>query len=177
MNSDFAKTIQELRRGRKLSQRRAAAELGISQALLSHYENGARQPKLTSVRKIARFYGVTADELLGHPARERNMPECEARLIGDVTETIEYVESVFGETTASLAARYLAAAVRNVRAITEDPNCPYDPRVHLDIREAEAALYDAARNAEGGEKNGDEVVIAAAAEKTPGGKRGGGAAE
>ncbi|MDR2420821.1 MAG: helix-turn-helix domain-containing protein [Oscillospiraceae bacterium] len=146
MNSDFAKTIHGLRLERKLSQRRAASELGISQAVLSHYEKGVRQPKLACVRKIAAFYGVTADELLGNPGEaRRRMPECEENLLGEVSEAIEHVENAFGETTAAIAARYLAAAVRNVRAITDDPNRSYDPRVHLGIREAEAALYEAAR--------------------------------
>jgi transcriptional regulator with XRE-family HTH domain len=147
MNSDFAKTIHELRVGRKLSQRRAASELGISQALLSHYENGVRQPKIASVRKLAAFYGVTADELLGHPSKPRKMPECEKKLLSVVSDAIEYVKDSFDETTASLAAEYITAIVRNVRAITADPNCPYDPTVHLDIRSAEAALYEAARSA------------------------------
>ena len=39
----FAQILSELRRTVGLSQRKAAADLGISQALLSHYENGARR--------------------------------------------------------------------------------------------------------------------------------------
>ena len=38
----FAQILSELRRTAGLSQRKAAADLNISQALLSHYENGAR---------------------------------------------------------------------------------------------------------------------------------------
>lgn len=36
----FAQILSELRRTAGLSQRKAAADLNISQALLSHYENG-----------------------------------------------------------------------------------------------------------------------------------------
>lgn len=38
MNSDFPRIITLLRKERGISQKNAAAALGISQALLSHYE-------------------------------------------------------------------------------------------------------------------------------------------
>ena len=61
----FSETMCLLRRERGLTQRAAAAELRISQALLSHYENGAREPGLDFLRRACRFYGVSADYLLG----------------------------------------------------------------------------------------------------------------
>ena len=65
MKSDFADILSRLRREKGLSQRGAAADLGVSQALLSHYENGAREPKLEFVVRACDYYGVTADFLLG----------------------------------------------------------------------------------------------------------------
>jgi transcriptional regulator with XRE-family HTH domain len=38
MNSDFPRIITLLRKERSISQKKAAADLGVSQALLSHYE-------------------------------------------------------------------------------------------------------------------------------------------
>ena len=61
----FQETLSALRREKKISQRQAAAALGISQALLSHYENGAREPGLAFVCRACDYYGVTADYLLG----------------------------------------------------------------------------------------------------------------
>ena len=52
-------------RNKGVSQRTAAGVLGISQALLSHYENGIREPGLTFVVKACDYYGVSADYLLG----------------------------------------------------------------------------------------------------------------
>jgi transcriptional regulator with XRE-family HTH domain len=57
--------MSALRRARGLSQRTAAADLHISQALLSHYENGAREPGLAFVCRACEYYGVSADYLLG----------------------------------------------------------------------------------------------------------------
>ena len=65
MERTFAATMSALRKARGLSQRAAAADLHISQALLSHYENGAREPGLGFVCRACRYYGVTADYMLG----------------------------------------------------------------------------------------------------------------
>ena len=46
MSSDFSRCLSLLRQEKGISQRAAAKELGISQALLSHYENGVREPGL-----------------------------------------------------------------------------------------------------------------------------------
>ena len=61
----FAQILSELRRTAGLSQRKAAADLNISQALLSHYEYGAREPGLNFVCRVCDYYNVTADYLLG----------------------------------------------------------------------------------------------------------------
>jgi transcriptional regulator with XRE-family HTH domain len=54
-----------LRRQRGLSQKKAAADLGISPALLSHYENGIRECGLDFLLRIAEYYSVSCDYLLG----------------------------------------------------------------------------------------------------------------
>ena len=65
MNPEFSRTLSLLRQEKGVSQRTAANVLGISQALLSHYENGIREPGLAFVVKACDYYGVSADYLLG----------------------------------------------------------------------------------------------------------------
>ena len=65
LNNDFPRLISLLRKERGISQKDAAKSLGISQALLSHYENGAREPGLDFVCRACEYYGVSADYLLG----------------------------------------------------------------------------------------------------------------
>ena len=62
---EFSDNLALLRKERGLSQRQAASDLGISQALLSHYEKGLREPRLEFVVKCCDYYGVTADFILG----------------------------------------------------------------------------------------------------------------
>ncbi len=89
MARTFSETMSALRRSRGLSQRRAAGDLNISQALLSHYENGAREPGLDFVCRASRYYGVSADYLLG---------------ISDLPVGAERVLAALGELTGGLEA-------------------------------------------------------------------------
>lgn len=65
MNADFPRIITLIRKERKISQKQAAADLGISQALLSHYEKGIRECGLEFLSRIADYYHVSCDYLLG----------------------------------------------------------------------------------------------------------------
>lgn len=64
-HSKFAEVLSELRKERGISQKKAANDLGISQALLSHYEKGIRECGLDFVIRCSEYYGVTTDYLLG----------------------------------------------------------------------------------------------------------------
>lgn len=65
MTEDFGRLITLLRKEKGISQKEAAAQLKVSQALLSHYEKGIRECGLNFVVRAARFYGVSTDYLLG----------------------------------------------------------------------------------------------------------------
>ncbi|MFR0770710.1 MAG: helix-turn-helix domain-containing protein [Dysosmobacter sp.] len=74
MATEFSRTLSLLRKERGVSQRVAAADLGVSQALLSHYENGIREPGLAFVSKVCDYYHVSADYMLGRTlARDGSM--------------------------------------------------------------------------------------------------------
>jgi len=146
MSVEFSKAIQKLRREKKLSQRVVAQELGISQALLSHYEKGVRQPKLEFVRKITSYYGVSADDILGHPSGEREVSVCEQELHSEITSAIKHMQNEYGIDGAELFCGYLKAVVKNARKIVEEPECSFDPRRYADMKSAEAALFDAAKS-------------------------------
>ena len=78
MNADFSRTLALLRQEAEISQRKAARDLGISQALLSHYENGIREPGLAFVRRACDYYHVSADYLLGRTlSRDGGMIDAE----------------------------------------------------------------------------------------------------
>ncbi len=63
--SDFPRVLTHLRKEAGLSQKKVSEALGISQALLSHYEKGIRECGLLFLVRAADFYGVSVDYLLG----------------------------------------------------------------------------------------------------------------
>lgn len=71
MNSDFPRIITFLRKERGLSQKQVATDLGISQALLSHYEKGIRECGLDFLVKAADYFEVSCDYLLGRTVQRR----------------------------------------------------------------------------------------------------------
>lgn len=71
MERNFPVILCELRKEKGLSQKEAASQLDISQALLSHYEKGIRECGQSFLIKVADFYGVTCDYLLGR-SKSRN---------------------------------------------------------------------------------------------------------
>ena len=68
MNAAFPRMMTLLRKERGISQKKAATDLHISQALLSHYEKGIRECGLDFVVAAADYYGVSCDYLLGRTA-------------------------------------------------------------------------------------------------------------
>ena len=61
----FKERLKELRLERKLSQADLAKELNVSQRSISSWETGFRQPDFETLKRIAKFFDVTADYLLG----------------------------------------------------------------------------------------------------------------
>lgn len=61
----YSERLVELRTEKGYSQKAAAVDLGISQALLSHYEKGIREFNLDFLCRIAEYYNVTTDYILG----------------------------------------------------------------------------------------------------------------
>jgi len=93
MKSNFSEILSSLRRETGLSQRQAAADLGISQALLSHYENDAREPKLEFVVRACDYYKVPADYILGRNKERRSGASQIARALGDIVGALEELKS------------------------------------------------------------------------------------
>lgn len=65
MASSFSANLSALRKEKGISQSEAAKGLGISQALLSHYERGIRECGLDFLIRAAKFYSVSCDYILG----------------------------------------------------------------------------------------------------------------
>jgi methanogenic corrinoid protein MtbC1 len=63
--SDFATRLRELRVEAQLRQKDLADALGVAQTTIANYEQGARFPDETNLRRIADHFNVSLDYLLG----------------------------------------------------------------------------------------------------------------
>ena len=61
MTNDIGKKLQQLRKGRRLTQQQLADKMGVTRATVSNYEVGRRAPHLSELQRFAEFYGVGLD--------------------------------------------------------------------------------------------------------------------
>ena len=61
---EFNEKLQELRKQRGLTQEELAQALYVSRTAISKWESGRGYPNIDSLKAIAKFFGVTLDELL-----------------------------------------------------------------------------------------------------------------
>ena len=61
---EFNVKLQELRKQKALTQEELAEVLFVSRTAISKWESGRGYPNIESLKAIARFFGVTIDELL-----------------------------------------------------------------------------------------------------------------
>lgn len=90
MNNDFPRILTLLRKERNLSQKQVAKDLGVQQALLSHYENGKRECGLDFLVRTADYFNVSTDYLLG-----RSPVSTGSRIVeSDIPESEIYDKSI-----------------------------------------------------------------------------------
>lgn len=109
MVSDFSRSLSLLREEKGVSQRAAAKELGISQALLSHYENGVREPGLAFVVRACNYYNVSADFLLGRTLSRDGTTILDAETLYDASNDKDNV--LRGSVMATLSKKLLVNSI------------------------------------------------------------------
>ena len=65
MENLFRIRLKELREERGLGQVELAERIGVSKGIISLWENGLREPKMTALISLAKFFWVTVDYLVG----------------------------------------------------------------------------------------------------------------
>ena len=95
----FSERLKELRTGRRISQERLAKQLNYGYTAIANYESGRNEPSIADLCRIADFFDVSVDYLIG---RTENMmshksPELHKRLhdttLLDIICTAEYVKN------------------------------------------------------------------------------------
>lgn len=66
--------LTELRKEKEIGQKELAVYLNVSVGTVSNYENDVHSPDLSTLCKLADFFGVTTDYLLGRTSSHRAEP-------------------------------------------------------------------------------------------------------
>ena len=65
MNSNFPERLKELRVEKGVGQEKLAADIGVGNGTISLWENGLREPKMSNLILLAKYFDVTIDYLVG----------------------------------------------------------------------------------------------------------------
>jgi len=103
MNEITRKRIYNLMEERNVKQMALALEIGVTQATLSRNINGIHEPKAEVIEKIAKYFNVSTDYLLGNTDEKKSHKLIVADADGTITP-IEYdlINKVKGFTTDDL---------------------------------------------------------------------------
>ncbi|MBQ7034176.1 MAG: helix-turn-helix transcriptional regulator [Clostridia bacterium] len=63
--------LRELRKAKHISQLKLAIDLNMNQNTISRYENSEREPGINELIKIADYFNVSVDYLLGRSDQSR----------------------------------------------------------------------------------------------------------
>lgn len=63
MGEKFNENLKEARIKKGLSQKEVADNIGVAKSTYSLYESGNREPNVQTIKKIADFLGISADEI------------------------------------------------------------------------------------------------------------------
>jgi transcriptional regulator with XRE-family HTH domain len=90
VSTSISSRLISLRKDKNLSQKEAAERLGVSQALLSHYEKGIRECGLDFLCRASAFYDVSTDYLLGlTPTNYINVDGLPLPFVSHIVQIIE----------------------------------------------------------------------------------------
>lgn len=62
---ELSRRLKELRHEKGLTLKEVSEALQLTLGAYANYEHGIRQPSIEIIKRICRFYNVTADYLLG----------------------------------------------------------------------------------------------------------------
>lgn len=110
----FSKIIKILRVEKGITQQKVADELKISRSALSNYEAGLVEPTLSVIKKLADFFQVSTDYLLGREddfgnitiqSESPQLTDSERELLENFRSLSPYLQGIAAETLRNWAGK------------------------------------------------------------------------
>ena len=86
--------VRELRKKKGIQAKQLALEIGVSNATVSDWEHGRKNPSGERLRKLAEYFGVDEGFVLGYNGNSRNLFVPENPKISGISETEQIVQHV-----------------------------------------------------------------------------------
>lgn len=93
---DFGERLQELRKEKGISREELARALQVSYSAIAKYETNVRKPDQETLKKIADFFDVTVDYLLGRSNHRQLTRKDERDIEKIIEETRQRIENTEG---------------------------------------------------------------------------------
>ncbi|BBF44755.1 hypothetical protein lbkm_3489 [Lachnospiraceae bacterium KM106-2] len=77
----FGSNLERIRKDKKISQAKLGIALGLTQQMISSYEKDLSSPNIEVLTKIADYFNVSIDFLVGHVIRKNESNTNEARFL------------------------------------------------------------------------------------------------
>jgi len=119
----YGNRIAQLRDERKLTQEELAQKLGINRAALSHYENNRREPDYETLQRIATYFRVSIDFLMGGVLDNSKITDPDVKQfvdgleLSDQTLLDKYALTIDGRKLTAEEAKRFIAFIRADRAM------------------------------------------------------------
>ena len=118
----FSEILYNLRERDGLSQSRFACEIGFSQAAISAWENDTREPGIEALKRIAQYFNVSVDYLVGGTKEKNTKKSTANKLTTKAEELLDIFNGLDPMYQAQILeyARYIATRVNNTKKYKGD---------------------------------------------------------
>lgn len=94
----FSDNLKKLRKNKGLTQIQFAKEFNISSGTIAMWETGKREPDLDTIKRIAKFFGVSTDRLISYEEEwDKAAEEFEKESQNDAKMLMNYLSKLFDD--------------------------------------------------------------------------------
>jgi len=123
----FSKRLKKLRKKNKVTLDELAREIDITKTTISRYENEKRVPKMDTVKKIADYFNVTTDYLIGNTDEKKSADKIKKAIAKD-PELVSFWDEIaqrdelklLFKQTKDLEPKTIKQIIRIIKAIEEE---------------------------------------------------------
>ncbi|WP_338134409.1 helix-turn-helix transcriptional regulator [Cohnella candidum] len=92
MNMNMGERLRELRLRRNISQEEVARHIGITRSAYSHYEINNRQPVYETLIKLAAFFDVSLDYMIGGTSSKHKSETSDTQDTREIMSLLQHMD-------------------------------------------------------------------------------------